>query len=72
MAKGVRRVRGVADERGHALAADLHHLSGCFRAAGKDATTDHRIGQRQGLDDVARLGDPAIGEDRYAALSGGA
>ena len=80
-----RRVGRVAVARGRALfhrrqaahaavllvelAADLHHLARRFRAAGKNPAANDRLRQRQRLDDVAGLGDAAVGEDGDAASS---
>ena len=45
------------------FAADFHDLARRLGAAGEQAAADHRVGQRQRLDDVAGLGDAAVGED---------
>ena len=50
------------------LAANLHHLARRFRAAGEDAAANDRLGQRERLDDVPRLGDAAVGQDGDALL----
>jgi len=43
------------------LAANLHHLSRRFRAAGEDPAANDPMGERERLDNVPRLGDAAIG-----------
>ena len=54
------------------LAPDLQHFTRRFRAAGKNASADDRVGQRERLDDVAGFGDAPIGEDGDPLFSRGA
>ena len=41
-------------------------MAGCLRATGEQAAADHAIGERESLDDVARLGDASVGKEAYA------
>src|SRR5690606_22724891 len=60
-------------ERAHAavgfveFAVDLDDFAGGFATAGEQTAEDDAVGEGQGLDDVAGLGDAAVGDDFDAA-----
>ena len=45
------------------FSADFHDFAGRFPAAGEQATQNDGVGQRQGFDDIAALGDAAVGDE---------
>ncbi|OQB89931.1 MAG: hypothetical protein BWX86_02335 [Verrucomicrobia bacterium ADurb.Bin122] len=52
------------------LAVDFHDLARRLAATGEQTAAHDGVGQREGFDDVARLGDAAVGDDAHAFAGG--